>query len=425
MMKQSSKKTLSPVTAEEAPYTLPEGWKWVRLGDVASWSSGGTPSRKHPEYYNGSIPWVKTGELNDGFINSTEETITPEAIDHSSAKLLPVQTVLLAMYGATIGKTGILSIEAATNQACACAICNDNTYFKYLFYYLQSEKLNFIKVGKGGAQPNISQTIIKAYLFPLVSYKQQLVIVKNIENLFSKLDEAEKKIDQALAAFPARRAALLHRAFQGDLTKEWRKEHGVGMESWIQNRLGDYATVQYGYTASATEEVVGPKFLRITDIQDGIVNWNTVPYCRINDTDMEKYGLSKGDILVARTGATTGKSYLVTSEVESVFASYLIRIKMNGASLLEKYLYLFMQSPEYWRTITSFSQGIAQPGVNGSKLKELPIPVPTLPEQQEIVCFLDRLLAKEDKAKTLAASMKDRIARLRAAILARAFRGAL
>lgn len=419
-MKKSSKKTLPPVTAEEAPYTLPEGWKWVRLGDVAEISKEKTDDiARYKAWPYVGLENMETGQ---GIISCADAGSVK-----STKNLFHIGDVLYGKLRPYLNKHDVATYEGICSTDILVFKVSDKVDSHYLNQYLnQREFINYaVSNSKGINLPRVSPKVIEQAPFPLASVQDQKHILQTITQLFSKLDEAEKKIDQALAAFPARRAALLHRAFQGDLTKEWRKEHGVGMESWIQNRLGDYATVQYGYTASATEEVVGPKFLRITDIQDGIVNWDTVPYCSINDTDMEKYGLSKGDILVARTGATTGKSYLVTSEVESVFASYLIRIKMNGASLLEKYLYLFMQSPEYWRTITSFSQGIAQPGVNGSKLKELLIPVPTLPEQQEIVRLLGGLLAKEDKAKALAASMKENIARLRAAILARAFRGAL
>lgn len=122
----------------EWPYKLPENWCWTRMQEIAQWGSGGTPSRKVSEYYNGDISWVKTGELNDDYIFETEEHITQEAISHSSAKIYPTDTVVIAMYGATIGKVGILGIPAATNQACACAIVKPSTDYKYLFYYAQT-----------------------------------------------------------------------------------------------------------------------------------------------------------------------------------------------------------------------------------------------------------------------------------------------
>ena len=433
MAKAKKKESLMPeerlraalVPDWEQPYKVPENWCWTRMQEIAQWGSGGTPSRKIPEYYNGDIPWIKTGELNDDYIFETEEHITQEAISHSSAKLFPQNTVVIAMYGATIGKVAILGIPATTNQACACGIVNTSTNYKYLFYYARSQKDDFIKKGKGGAQPNISQEIIKFHEFPLPPLPEQQRIVDRIESLFAKLDEAKQKAQDALDSFETRKAAILHKAFTGELTAQWRKEHGVGMESWEENGLGKYVDSQYGYTESASQEQIGPKFLRITDIQNGIVNWDDVPFCKISDNDFDRYAVSKNDIMVARTGATTGKSYLIVDDVEAVFASYLIRIKIKSAKLLPQYLYFFLQSQMYWSQITEFSAGIAQPGVNAKKLKQIVLPIPAVPEQTEIVRILDDLLAKEQQAKEAAEAVLEQVDLIKKSILARAFRGEL
>ena len=192
-------------------------WALVRLGDVVTWSSGGTPSRKHPEYYSGDIPWVKTGELNNTYIYDTSEKITKDAIAQSSAKMLPVNTVLLAMYGATIGKVGILGVEAATNQACACGICSEWVDYRFLFYYLQSQKSSFIRSGKGGAQPNISQTIIKQYDFPLPSLPEQQEIVRILGRLLAREQRARQAAEETLTAIDRMKQAILARAFRGEL----------------------------------------------------------------------------------------------------------------------------------------------------------------------------------------------------------------
>ena len=197
------------------------------------------------------------------------------------------------------------------------------------------------------------------------------------------------------------------------------------MESWEKANLGKYVDSQYGYTESASQEQVGPKFLRITDIQDGVVNWADVPFCKISDTDFERYAVSKNDIMIARTGATTGKSYLIVDDVRAVFASYLIRIKIKSPRLQPQYLYGFMQSQIYWGQITEFSAGLAQPGVNAKKLKEIILSIPSVPEQTEIVCILDDLLAKEKQAKEAAEGVLEQIDLIKKSILARAFRGEL
>ena len=130
--KIKKEKPLPEITEDEVPFDIPESWKWVRVGNIGSWSAGATPSRTKPEYYGGNVPWLKTGDLNDGYIESVPETITQLALDNTSVRLNPIGSVLMAMYGATIGKLGILSIPATTNQACcACIVCQ-SMYNKYL-----------------------------------------------------------------------------------------------------------------------------------------------------------------------------------------------------------------------------------------------------------------------------------------------------
>ena len=170
-------------------------------------------------------------------------------------------------------------------------------------------------------------------------------------------------------------------------------------KGWKIKRLGDVAKAIYGYTDKASFEKVGPKFLRITDIQDDGVNWESIPYCRINEIEFEKYKLSSGDIVFARTGATTGKSYLVENPPKSVFASYLIKVHISTKDLLPNYLFLFFQTKTYWDKINAGVSGSAQGGFNATKLSELEIPFPPTKEQQQIVSILDEAFAAIDQAK--------------------------
>ncbi|MEW6866082.1 restriction endonuclease subunit S [Trueperella pyogenes] len=163
-------------------------WESLTLGDAFKWSSGGTPSRKRPEYYKGTIPWIKSGELTDARISDSEEHITEDAVANSSAKLFPPNSVLIAMYGATIGRIGILDRPAATNQAIACAFPSNDTIPEFLALFLRAKKRDFIKLGKGGAQPNISQTVIKAFPFRRPSKEEQELIVETVWNGLAKIE---------------------------------------------------------------------------------------------------------------------------------------------------------------------------------------------------------------------------------------------
>lgn len=176
-------KPLAEISEDEIPFDIPESWKWVKVGNVGSWSSGATPSRTNPAYYGGTIPWLKTGDLNDGFIKEIPEFITDLALEKTSVRLNPVGSVLMAMYGATIGKLGILDISATTNQACCACIPYEGIHNKYLFYYLMSMRRSYIGMAEGGAQPNISKEKIVNSLIPIPPLAEQKRIVAKIEEL--------------------------------------------------------------------------------------------------------------------------------------------------------------------------------------------------------------------------------------------------
>ncbi len=192
--KIKKEKSLPSITQDEIPYDLPQGWQWVRLGDIGDWGAGSTPNRARTDYYfNGTIPWLKTGDLNDSFITEIPEKITELALEQTSVKIKPIGSLLIAMYGATIGKLGILTIPATTNQACCACIAFQEIETKFLFYYLLSERDNLRKRGDGGAQPNISREKIIAYLLPLPPLAEQKRIVTNVDKLMQICEELEIK----------------------------------------------------------------------------------------------------------------------------------------------------------------------------------------------------------------------------------------
>ena len=183
--------------------------------------------------------------------------------------------------------------------------------------------------------------------------------------------------------------------------------------------------IHYGYTASSQAENVGPKLLRITDIQNKRVNWDIVPYCKISKDEIAKYRLEEKDIVFARTGATVGKSFLIKGKIpEAVFASYLIRLQLSDKTLPE-YVYLFFQSNNYWTQIKSSSAGIGQPNVNASKLADISFPLPPLPEQKKIVAKIEELFSGLDSGIAELKKVKQQIKVYRQAVLAAAFSGKL
>lgn len=213
--KISKEKPLPPIEADEIPFELPEGWVWCRLGSVYRTTSGGTPTRGNPSYWNGEITWYKSGELNDDILNKeSKEKITELGLKKSSATLFPKRTLLIAMYGATAGKLAILGREATTNQAVCGFYENKNMDTKFLFYFFLSQRTKMIQESWGMSQPNISQTYLRNFIFPLPPLSEQKIIVKKVEALMEKCNALEQEINQSEQYAKMLMQAVLKEAFE-------------------------------------------------------------------------------------------------------------------------------------------------------------------------------------------------------------------
>ena len=435
-------KPLPPISEDEIPFPIPPTWKWVRLGEIGSWGAGATPNRSNHKYYNGKIPWLKTGDLNDGLVVDIPETISQLAVDETSAKIKPIDSVLIAMYGATIGKLGILGVEAATNQACCACIPIEGIYNKYLFYYLLALRKYFIQQGAGGAQPNISREKIVPTIFPLPPLEEQKRIVAKIEELeplINQYDQAEQELSTLNDKFPEQlKKSILQLAIQGKLVPQDENDEPAEVlyakiqaekqklikegkikkdkplppitedeipfpipPTWKWVRWGELSeSIQYGYNAPAKKNG-RIKMLRISDIQQNNVVWDTVPYCDIEEKDIETYLLKANDLLFARTGGTVGKSFLVEKVDEDIiYAGYLIRTRYSRL-LCPQYLKYFMESDLYWGQLRNGTIATAQPNCNGQTLSKMLLPLPPLEEQHRIVAKVEELLQQCNKMNQL------------------------
>ncbi|MGN1393910.1 MAG: restriction endonuclease subunit S, partial [Succinivibrionaceae bacterium] len=439
---------------KEIPFEIPDSWEWCRLGFIGNWASGSTPQRTNKDYYGDGYPWLKTGDLTDGYIEVIPESITELALKECSLRVNPVGSILIAMYGATVGKLGILKFPATTNQAC-CSCLPIIVNNLYLFYYLRSHKNEFIKKGEGGAQPNISKEKIIATLFPLPPLSEQKRIVEEIEKLLPLVDDYgknEEALSKLQKEFPNRlRKSILQEAIQGKLVSQdpndepasellkkikaekeqlikdkkikkdknestiFRGKDGkfyetIGNEtkciqeeipfdipdSWEWCRWGTLSfSIQYGFNAPAQQKG-RIKMVRISDIQNNQVLWDKVPFCEINESDIDSYKLSVGDILFARTGGTVGKSFLLKEVKEdAIFAGYLIRTKYSN-KLSSEYLKFFMESQLYWIQLKDNTTATAQPNCNGQSLSRMLLPLPPLSEQKRIVEKLEEITSQID-----------------------------
>lgn len=214
-LKPRAIKVLPVIKPEEIPFEIPESWVWCRLGEICETSSGGTPDRGNANYWKGNISWLKSGELTDALIKeSSEEKITDDGLKNSSAKLFPKGTLLIALYGATAGKLGILTFDSTTNQAICGFFENEFVETKYLFYSLRSFREKIIEESWGQAQPNISQAYLKNLPFPLPPNKEQKRIVAEIERQLDKTKQLKEHIVANQQATEQLLRALLHRAFE-------------------------------------------------------------------------------------------------------------------------------------------------------------------------------------------------------------------
>ncbi|WP_226670754.1 restriction endonuclease subunit S [Metabacillus litoralis] len=212
------RKKVKDVIENECEYSIPENWKWVRLGDVLDLTSGGTPKRNVPEFYEGHIPWIKTGEVKWNNVYNSAENISEDAIKNSSVKLLPINSVLVAMYGQglTRGRAAILKVEAACNQAVCAILPNGNILPEFIFYYFMEGYKRFRQIAKGGNQENLSATVISEFLFPLPPYEEQQQIVKILDKILDKEHIISQSIDleNKIVQF---KQAILSKAFKGEL----------------------------------------------------------------------------------------------------------------------------------------------------------------------------------------------------------------
>ena len=215
--KIKKEKPLPPIAADEVPFDVPDGWEWCRLGGVFASTSGATPTRGDNNFWkDGSINWLKSGEMNDGIIDSeSEEKITKKGFEKSSTFLFPKETVLIAMYGATAGKLAILNIESTTNQAICGFLKNNFIEQKFLFYFLKVVRKKMVAESWGQAQPNISQTYLKSFLFPLPPRAEQRAIVAKVGSLFAYLSQLEEKIQRNTIS-----AENLMQAFLGEVFRK-------------------------------------------------------------------------------------------------------------------------------------------------------------------------------------------------------------
>ena len=372
---------------ENVPFEVPDNWVWTTLGEVGTWQSGGTPSRSNKSYYGGNIPWLKTGDLNDGLISDIPESITEEAVANSSAKINPTGSVLIAMYGATIGKLGILTFPATTNQAC-CACIEFNAIAQlYLFYFLLSQRSTFISKGGGGAQPNISKEIIVNTFVPLPPLSEQGRIVMEIEKWFTLTDQIEQgKVDLQTIIKQAK-SKILDLAIHGKLVpQDPNDEPAIELIKRINPDFtpcdnGHYTQLPDGWQIASMQTLCN---LTDGEKQSGIKRINLdVKFLR---GEREAKSLLSGKFVTANTllilvdGENSGEVF--RSSIDGYQGSTFKQLRINE-NMNEEYV---LQVINLHRKVLRESKvGSAIPHLNKKLFKAIEVPIPPYKEQQRII----------------------------------------
>ena len=446
MARGKKKESLTPeerlqaalVPESEQPYKVAGNWCWTQLGTYIDFATdyvanGSFASLKQNVAYYKEENYAILVKTQD-FSNSFTEDLTytdKRGYDFLKKSVLYGGELILS----NIGSIGKVFRVPHLNKPMTLAPnsimikCYRETDYDLLYYYFLSpfgtEQLYSITTGT--AVKKFNKTDLKAICLPLPPLSEQQRIVDRIESLFSKLDEAKQKAQEALDSFEIRKAAILHKAFTGELTAQWRKEHGVGMESWENVSVSEICrSLKYG-TAKKSSSEGTVVVIRMGNLQDGEIMWDDLAYTN-DEEDIEKYKLMPGDVLFNRTNspALVGKTSIYRGEYPAIYAGYLIKLDYDRSRVIGDYLNYSMNTvsaKEYCNSVKT--DGVNQSNINAKKIGAYRFDMPKINEQIEIVRILDDLLSKEQQAKESAEGVLEQIDLIKKAILARAFRGEL
>ena len=397
---------------------MPESWCWTTLGEIGNWQAGATPSRMRKDYYGGNIPWLKTGDLTDGYIYEIPETITDKALEETSVKLNPTGSVLIAMYGATIGKIGILTFPATTNQACCACVDYKAVTPKYLFNFLLSHKEEFVKMGGGGAQPNISKEKIISTLIPIPPIAEQNRIADEIERLITYIEAIELnqgRLEQSLKLCKER---ILDMALSGKLIpQDQDDEPAIELlrkinpsftpadnrhyenielsipETWCWATVGDLFNHNTGKALnSSNHSGIMMDYITTSNLYWDRFDLSTVKQMPFTEKDLEKCTVTKGDLLICE-GGDVGRSAIWNYNYDIRIQNHIHRLRGKANICVRYFFYVFML---YKQRNYIGGKGVAIQGLSSRDLNRLVIPLPPLNEQYRIAKSVDNLFSTID-----------------------------
>ena len=440
MARGRKKETLTPeerlqaalVPESEQPYKIPENWCWIHLGKLYQIN----PKNLAEDFVDAAfIPMEK---IAPGFVNEYSFDVQPWCKakkghtqfadgDVAFAKISPCfenrKSMLLNNLpnGIGGGTTELVILrQSYMNQ-------------KYTFWFISQEQ--FIRGGIATysgtvGQQRISMDYVRTYPIPVPPLLEQQRIVDRIESLFAKLDEAKQKAQDALDSFETRKSAILHKAFTGELTAQWRKKHGVGMEGWEKTTINDIGDVKGGKRIpkgmELTYENTGHPYLKAGNLKQGTVIASGMMYVTEEILKcIKNYTVSAGDVYITNVGACIGDCGIIPWEYDGANLTENA-VKITNLKCNNKWLSYYLSGSSVQQNIKSMIASATLGKLSIANIKKIELNIPaSLDEQAEIVRILDDLLAKEQQAKETAEKVLEQIDLIKKSILARAFRGEL
>ena len=413
----------------EWPYKLPENWCWTTIKNAATVVTGGTPAKNNSDYYGGEFPFFKPADLDAGrHVSEASEYLSD--LGKSVSRIIPAQATAVCCIG-SIGKCGFLDVEGATNQQINSAI----PYFNALYQYFYMNTEFFTNQLRNSASATtiaiVNKTKMESCYYPLAPLAEQQRIVDRIESLFAKLNEAKEKAQAVVDSFETRKAAILHKAFTGELTAKWREDHDVGMESWEKRLLSTVSSLQTGLMKGKkyTGKTVELPYLRVANVQDGFLCLDEIKKIDVEEKAISRYSLAVGDVLFTEGGDfdKLGRGTVWEGQIKNCLHQNHIFVVRPNPEVLNPYFLSYQAGSRYGKAyfLSCSKQTTNLASINSTQLKNFPVLIPSIAEQEMIIKLINSFLEKELHAKEVAEAVLGQIGLMKKSILARAFRGEL
>ena len=411
----------------ERPYKLPENWCWTTIKNVATVVTGGTPAKNNSDYYGGEFPFFKPADLDAGrHVSEASEYLSD--LGKSISRIIPAQATAVCCIG-SIGKCGFLDVEGATNQQINSAI----PYFNALYQYFYMNTEFFTNQLRNSASATtiaiVNKTKMESCYYPLAPLAEQQRIVDCIESLFAKLDEAKEKAQAVVDSFETRKAAILHKAFTGELTAKWRRTHGLSLDTWKEvaaDSLFEYVTSGSRGWAKYYDES-GAVFIRMGNLDHGTIelDFSDIQHVKLpNKAEGQRSRIRKNDILISIT-ADVGMVGLVRNDDFEGYINQHIALARPVMSESAEFIAWYLVSDIGLKQMQEKQRGATKVGLSLNDIRALQLKIPLIEEQNEILKVIKMWIGKEQQSQEAAEAVLDQIDLMKKSILARAFRGEL